>query len=139
MATLKLLDGVFDIYMPDFKFWGSQVAESSCQAGDYPEVTRKALAEIHRQVGVLQIDAAGIARRGLLIRHLVLPGGLAGTRDIMRFISQKLSPDSYVNLMSQYRPCGRAAEVMGLDSHLAPEEYKNAVRAATEEGITRLD
>ncbi len=139
VATLKLLEGVVDIYMPDFKFWDSQVAESSCQAGDYPEAARRALAEMHRQVGVLQIDAAGMARRGLLIRHLVLPGGQAGTPDIMRFIAKKLSPDSYVNIMSQYRPCGRAAEVKGLDSHLAPEEYKSAVRSAMEEGITRLD
>ena len=139
VATLKLLEGVFDIYMPDFKFWGSQVAESSCQAGDYPAVARRALAEMHRQVGDLQIDDAGVAWRGLLIRHLVLPGDLSGTRDIMRFIAQKISPASYVNIMSQYRPCGRAAEVTGLDSHLSPGDYKNAVRAAMEEGITRLD
>ena len=139
VATLKLLDGVFDIYMPDFKFWDSQVAENSCQAGDYPEVARKALAEMHRQVGDLQIDDAGIARRGVLIRHLVLPGGLAGTREVMRFIAQKISPASYVNVMSQYRPCGRAAEVNGLESQLSPQDYKNAVRAAKEEGITRLD
>ena len=139
VATLKLLEGVFDIYMPDFKFWDSQVAENNCQAGDYPEMARRALAEMHRQVGDLQIDDAGIARRGLLIRHLVLPGGRAGTRDIMRFIARKISPASYVNVMSQYRPCGRAAEVKGLESHLAPGDYKNAVRAATEEGITRLD
>jgi putative pyruvate formate lyase activating enzyme len=139
VATLKLLEGVFDIYMPDFKFWDSQVAEDSCQAGDYPEVARRALAEMHRQVGDLQMDDAGRAWRGLLIRHLVLPGDLAGTRDIMRFIAQKISPDSYVNIMSQYRPCGRAAEVRGLDSHLSPADYKNAVRAAMQEGITRLD
>ena len=139
VATLKLLEGVFDIYMPDFKFWDSQVAENSCQAGDYPEVARRALFEMHRQVGDLQIDDAGIARRGLLIRHLVLPGGLAGTREIMRFIARKISPASYVNVMSQYRPWGRAAEVKGLESHLAPGDYKNAVRAATEEGIRRLD
>jgi putative pyruvate formate lyase activating enzyme len=139
VATLKLLDGVFDIYMPDFKFWDSQVAENSCQAGDYPEVARRALAEMHRQVGNLQNDDAGIARRGVLIRHLVLPGGLAGTREIMRFIARKISPASYVNVMSQYRPCGRAAEVNGLESPLSPEDYKNAVRAAKEEGITRLD
>ena len=139
VPTLKLLEGVLDIYMPDFKFWDSQVAQNSCQADDYPEVARKALAEMHRQVGDLKIGDAGIARRGLLIRHLVLPGGLAGTRDIMRFIAQKISPNSYVNIMSQYRPCGRADEVKGLDSHLLPEEYKKAVRAAMEEGITRLD
>jgi putative pyruvate formate lyase activating enzyme len=138
-TTLKLLDGIFDIYMPDFKFWESQVAESSCQAGDYPEVARKALAEMHRQVGDLQINDGGIALRGLLIRHLVLPGGLAGTRKVMQFIARKISPSSYVNVMSQYRPCGRAQEVKGLESHLSPEDYKNAVRAAIEEGITRLD
>jgi len=139
VTTLKLLESVFDIYMPDFKFWDAQVAENSCQAGDYPQVARKALVEMHRQVGDLLIDAAGIARRGLLIRHLVLPGGLAGTRDIMRFIARKLSAASYVNVMSQYRPCGRADEVKGLEIPLTPEDYKNAVRAAKEEGITRLD
>jgi len=139
VSTLKLLEGIFDIYMPDFKFWDSQIAENSCQAGDYPEVARRALAEMHRQVGDLQIDDAGRARRGLIIRHLVLPADLAGTRDIMKFIAQKISPASYVNIMSQYRPCGRAAEVRGLDSHLAPADYENAVRAAMDEGITRLD
>jgi len=139
VATLKLLEGVFDIYMPDFKFWDPQVAEDSCQAGDYPEVARRALAEMHRQVGDLQIGETGLARRGLLIRHLVLPGDLAGTRNVMRYIAQKISPSSYVNIMSQYRPCGRAAEVQGLGSHLATEDYNNALRAAREEGITRLD
>ena len=100
---------------------------------------RRALVEMHRQVGDLQVDDAGIARRGVLIRHLVLPGGLAGTREIMRFIAQKISPSSYVNVMSQYRPCGRAHEVKGLELHLSPEDYKKAVQAAKEEGITRLD
>ena len=139
VTTLNLLDGVFDIYMPDFKFWHSQVAEETCQAGDYPEVARKAMMEMHRQVGDLQVDDAGIAQRGLLIRHLVLPNGLAGTRKIMRFIAQHISPNSYVNVMSQYRPCGRAAEVKGLNSELLPEEYQLAVEAAKQEGITRLD
>ena len=139
VSTLKLLEGVFDIYMPDFKFWDSRIAANSCQAGDYPEVARKALIEMHRQVGDLQIDADGIARRGLLIRHLVLPGGLAGTREVMRFIAQKISPASYVNVMSQYRPCGRAAEVKGLEVPLSAEDFKNAVRVAKEEGIHRLD
>ncbi|MEJ2170397.1 MAG: radical SAM protein, partial [Desulfobacterales bacterium] len=139
VATLKLLEGVFDIYMPDFKFWDSQVAEDACQAGDYPEVVREALLEMHRQVGDLQLDEEGIARRGLLIRHLVLPGGLAGTREIMRFIAQRLSRNTYVNIMSQYRPCGRAAEVKGLGVHLTAKEYQMAVQAAKEEGINRLD
>ena len=139
MTTLELLDGIVDIYMPDFKFWDSQVAEDSCKAADYPEVARRALAEMHRQVGDLIIDDDGIGRRGLLIRHLVLPGGLAGTREVMRFIARDISPFSYVNVMSQYRPCGRAAEVEGLESHLSVEDYRLAVQAAKEEGITRLD
>jgi putative pyruvate formate lyase activating enzyme len=133
------MDGVFDIFMPDIKFWHSEVAETTCQAGDYPEVARRAIIEMHRQVGDLQVDDAGIARRGLLIRHLVLPNGLAGTREIMRFIAQRISPDSYVNVMSQYRPCGRGAEVKGLNRHLLPEEYQLAVKAAQQEGISRLD
>ena len=139
IATLKLLDGVIDIYMPDFKFWHPEVAESACQAADYPEMARRALVEMHRQVGDLQVDEQGIAQRGMLIRHLVLPDGLAGTRDIMKFIVQRLSPDSYVNIMSQYRPCGRAAEVKGLNSSLKAEDYRLAVQAAKEAGITRLD
>jgi putative pyruvate formate lyase activating enzyme len=139
ISTLKLMDGVFDIYMPDFKFWDSHVGEIACQAGDYAEVAQKALIEMHRQVGDLQVDNTGIAKRGVLIRHLVLPNGLAGTRKIMRFVAQYISPNSYVNIMSQYRPCGRAAEVKGLKSDLQPNEYHAAVKAARQEGITRLD
>ncbi len=139
VATLKLLEDVFDIYMPDFKFWDPQIAENACRAADYPEIARQALLEMHRQVGDLQIDEQGIARRGLLIRHLVLPDGLAGTREIMKFIAENLSPDSFVNIMSQYRPCGRAAEVYGLNSNLKTEDYHLAVQAAKAEGITRLD
>jgi putative pyruvate formate lyase activating enzyme len=139
VSTLKLLEGVFDIYMPDFKFWDSGVAESACQAADYPEVARSALIEMHRQVGDLIIDDAAVARRGLLVRHLILPEGLAGTREIMRFIAQKISPDSYVNVMSQYRPCGRAGELDGFKSPLSAKAYSRAVTAAKEEGITRLD
>ena len=137
--TLKLLDGVFDIYMPDFKFWDPEIAEAACDAPDYPEVARRALLEMHRQVGDLVIDGQGIAQRGLLIRHLVLPKGLAGTREIMRFIATKISTNSYVNVMSQYRPCGRAAEVNGLDSHLPANDYRQALEFARQEGITRLD
>jgi putative pyruvate formate lyase activating enzyme len=139
VSTLKLLEGVFDIYMPDFKFWDPQIAENACQAPNYPEVARRALLEMHRQVGDLVLDEAGIARRGLVIRHLVLPDGLAGTREIMRFIARRLSRNSYVNIMSQYRPCGRAAEVEGLNSQLAAKDYRMAVQSAKEEGINRLD
>ena len=138
-STLKLLEDVFDIYMPDFKFWDRDIAESACQAGNYAQVACKALKEMHRQVGDLVTDDAGIAQKGLIIRHLVLPGGIAGTREIMRFIAGEISTDSYVNIMAQYRPCGRAAEIKGLNTFLSPADYQKALQAATEEGITRLD
>ncbi len=139
VETLKLLEGVIDIYMPDFKFWDPKVSELTCEVRDYPEVARRAIIEMHRQVGDLVIDKSGMARSGLLIRHLVLPHGLAGTRQIMRFIAQKVSLNSYVNIMPQYRPCGRAYEVKELSNYLLPEEYKSALQAAKKEGITRFD
>jgi putative pyruvate formate lyase activating enzyme len=139
VETLKLLQGVFDIYMPDFKFWNPKIAASACDAHDYPEVARKALIEMHRQVGDLVANKAEIAERGLLIRHLVLPHGLADTREIMRFIASEISSNSYVNIMSQYRPCGKAAEVSGLETYPSNTDYQEAVNAAIQEGITRLD
>ena len=139
VATLKLLEGIIDIYMPDFKFWNSVIAEKVCNARDYPEIAQKALLEMHRQVGDLIIDESGIARRGLLIRHLVLPNNLAGTRGIMRFIAHSISPNSYVNIMPQYRPCGKAAEIKALSTPLSQKDYKRALQTAREEGIKRLD
>ena len=140
VETLRMLDGIVDIYMPDFKFWESAVAHDTCNAPDYPEVARQALVEMHRQVGDLQIDReTGLAYKGVLLRHLVLPGGLAGTEGIMRFIVEKLSPDTYVNVMSQYRPCGRAKEMPALAQALSPVEYDRAVQAARKAGLARLD
>lgn len=139
VETLKLLEGVFDIYMPDFKFWDPEVAADACDAGDYPDVARKALVEMHRQVGDLVVDKSGIARRGLLVRHLVLPRGLAGTREIMRFIARKISLNTYVNIMPQYRPCGRAAAIDALSHYLSKDDFETAVLAAKEEGVERLD
>jgi len=139
VETLRLLEGIFDIYMPDFKFWSAQVADKACDAADYPDVACKALIEMHRQVGDLEIDELGIARKGLLIRHLVLPGGLAGTREVMRFIAGKISKNSYVNIMSQYRPCGRAAEIKELATYPSKTDLEEGVQAAREEGIRRLD
>jgi putative pyruvate formate lyase activating enzyme len=139
VATLRLLDGLVDIYMPDFKFWDSQVAERYCTAADYPEKARLAVKEMHRQVGDLTMDEMGIARRGLLIRHLVMPDGLAGTRDIMRFLATEVSKNTYVNVMSQYRPCGEAHRYRELQRMITVEEYREAVRMAHEEGIHRLD
>jgi putative pyruvate formate lyase activating enzyme len=139
VETLKILEGVFDIYMPDFKFWDPEIADATCKAKDYPEMARRAIIEMHRQVGDLEIDEAGIARRGLLIRHLVLPSGLAGTREIMKFIAKEISSNTYVNIMPQYRPCGRASEMEELSIRLSADDYNNALQAAEEEGLTRLD
>ena len=139
VETLKLLEGVFDIYMPDFKFWSPEIAEAACKAKDYPEIARNALIEMHKQVGDLVLGEYGIAMRGLLIRHLVMPGGLAGTRKIMKFIAKDISSNSYVNIMAQYRPCGRAAEIEGLSARLTPKDFETAYQAAIEEGITRID
>lgn len=139
VQTLKLLEGVFDIYMPDFKFWDPEIAKTTCNAKDYPEITQKALIEMHRQVGDLLIDDRGIAKRGILLRHLVLPSGLSGTREIMRFIARKISLNTYVNIMPQYRPCGRADEVRELSVYLSQKDYQTALQMAKEEGIERLD
>jgi len=137
--TLRLLEGVIDIYMPDFKFWDRHVADEICQAPDYPAVARRAVKEMHRQVGDLVIDEAGIARRGLLVRHLVLPGGLSGTETVMAYIASDISENTYVNVMAQYRPCGRAHEVKALAAPLSRGAYRAALQAAEKSGITRLD
>jgi putative pyruvate formate lyase activating enzyme len=140
VETLRLLHGIVDIYMPDFKFRDSQVAQETCNAPDYPEVACRALVEMHRQVGDLRIDRkSGLAYKGLLVRHLVLPGGLAGTAKVMQFIADKLSRDTYVNIMAQYRPCGRAEEMETLARSLAPADFDNAVQAAKAAGLKRLD
>jgi len=139
VETLKLLDGIFDIYMPDLKFMDGEVAEKFCRAKDYPERAKAAIQEMHRQVGDLTIDPRGIAERGLLVRHLVLPGGLAGTRQVMRFLAREVSPYTYVNIMAQFRPCGEAMEHPPLNRRITPAEYEEALRMAHEEGIRRLD
>jgi putative pyruvate formate lyase activating enzyme len=137
--TLQLLDGIFDIYMPDFKFWDSEVAERFCSAPDYFEKACAAVKEMHQQVGDLILDEEGIAIRGLLIRHLVMPEGLAGTREIMRFLANEVSKDTYVNVMSQYRPCGEAHKFPELRRSITAGEFREAISMAQEEGIHRLD
>ncbi|MBI9074105.1 MAG: radical SAM protein [Desulfatibacillum sp.] len=139
VESLKLLDGVVDIYMPDFKFWHPEIAGKTCQAPDYRQVACAALREMHRQVGDLQINKQGLATRGLLVRHLVLPGRMAGTKQIMEFIAREISPNTYVNIMPQYRPLGRAGEIPGLEEALHFREYEQAVAEALKAGISRLD
>ena len=137
--TLKLLDGIFDIYMPDFKFWDSEVADRFCSAPDYFGKACAAIKEMHQQVGDLTLDKEGIAQRGLLVRHLVMPEGLAGTRELMRFLANEISKDTYVNVMSQYRPCGEAHNFPELRRSITAGEFRDAVSMAQEEGIHRLD
>jgi putative pyruvate formate lyase activating enzyme len=137
--TIRLLEGVFDIYMPDFKFWEESAATRFCRAPDYREHATAAIREMHRQVGDLVMDRAGIAVRGLLVRHLVMPNGLAGTRDIMAFLAGEISPDTYVNVMAQYHPRGKAADDPLIDRRITPAEYAAAVREAVAAGIRRLD
>jgi putative pyruvate formate lyase activating enzyme len=137
--TLELLDGIFDIYMPDFKFWDNRWSERYCGAPDYREVAMAALREMHRQVGDLVVDEWGIARRGLLVRHLVMPNQVAGTEEIMEFLAKEISPNTYVNVMDQYRPCGSAHRDEFINRPLHSKEYRNAVNAANRAGIERLD
>jgi putative pyruvate formate lyase activating enzyme len=139
VETLALLDGVFDIYMPDFKFASSAPAEEYCQAVDYPEVARRAIKEMHRQVGDLALDERGIAQRGLLVRHLVLPEGLAGTPAVVSFLAAEISPNTYINIMDQYHPCGDIAPRSPLGRRVSSEEFEDAVATAKEAGLTRLD
>jgi putative pyruvate formate lyase activating enzyme len=139
VETLKLLKGIFDIYMPDFKFWDSDIADAACNAPDYPQKACSAIVEMHRQVGDLRTNESGIAEQGLIIRHLVMPREMAGTPQILRFIAQKVSKNSYVNIMPQYRPCGRAHEIDGLDRRITNKEYQAALSMAQKEGLLRLD
>ena len=139
VAALHLLEGIIDIYMPDFKFWDSPIATQTCDAPDYPEAARQALLEMHRQVGDLVMDENGLATRGLLVRHLVLPQNLAGTRMVMRFIATQISSNTYVNVMSQYRPCGWANEIPAPIRPPTAREFELALQEAEQEGITRLD
>ena len=138
-TTLELLDGVIDIYMPDFKFWSAESARKYCRAPDYPQVARQAILAMHGQVGNLQLNRAGIACRGLLVRHLVMPGGLEETRAILHFIARKLSEDTYVNVMEQYRPCGEAHRYESINRSLRHEEYEQALSIASQAGLKRLD
>jgi len=138
VESLQLLDGIIDIYMPDFKFWDSKVAKETCKASDYPEKSQSAIKEMYRQVGDLQIEDA-IATRGLLVRHLVLPNELAGTKQIMQFLANEISTNTYVNIMPQYRPCGTAINHKDLSRNITNEEFESAIGIARQEGLHRLD
>jgi len=137
--VLALLDGIFDIYMPDFKFWEDKWADRFCKAPDYRTAAVQALKEMHRQVGDLDCDDEGVAFRGLLVRHLVMPNNLAGSEKVMAFLAKEISEKTYINVMDQYRPCGSAGKDDVIGRRLSADEYRDAVDAARKAGLTRLD
>ena len=139
LETLRLLDGVVDIYMPDMKYADAEIGQKYSGVPDYPAVNRAAVKEMHRQVGDLVLDAQGIAQRGLLVRHLVLPERLAGTPEIMRFLATEISQNTYLNIMDQYRPCYKAHQMPPLDRPITRLEYLTALGYAAEAGLHRLD
>jgi len=139
LEALRLLDGVVDIYMPDMKYADAETGRRLSGIADYPTVNQAAVKEMHRQVGDLVLDERGIARRGLLVRHLVLPGGLAGTAEIARFLARQVSPDTYINIMDQYRPCYKARQHPPLDRPVTAAEVEAAMAEAREAGLHRFD
>ncbi|MCJ7499388.1 radical SAM protein [bacterium] len=139
IETLRLLEGIFDIYMPDLKFTDSSTAATLADADDYPEVIGKAVGEMYRQVGDLCTDEKGIAHRGLLVRHLVLPGDLAGSQEAFRFLAEEISTNTYLNVMAQYRPCHEAVGQPVIGDPLQQSDYLNALELARKWGLRRLD
>jgi putative pyruvate formate lyase activating enzyme len=139
IETLKILDGVFDIYMPDFKFWNEKWSDRFCAAPDYRKRAAEAVKEMHRQAGNLVMDSSGVAVKGLIVRHLVMPNDVANTREVMTFLAEKISRDTYVNVMDQYHPCGKATTDTVINRRITRNEYIAAVRWARDAGLHRLN
>lgn len=140
LEILKVLDGVVDIYLPDMKYADGAMADTySSGAESYPEVTRAAVLEMHRQTGAAKPDADGLMRRGLMIRHLVMPNGVSGTKEVVSWIAANLPRDTYVNIMSQYRPMHKSPNFPEIARRLTHQEYEEAVRWARQAGLTNLD
>jgi putative pyruvate formate lyase activating enzyme len=125
--------------MPDFKFWEARWSEKFCKAPNYRKIATAAIKEMHRQVGDLLIDEAGIAEKGLLVRHLVMPNDVSNTKEVMTFLADKISEDTYVNVMDQYHPCGKATLDPAINRRLTRKEYVEAIRLTKEAGLHRLD
>lgn len=140
LEILKVLDGIVDIYLPDFKYWASDLSEKySSGAESYPEVTKEAILDMHRQVGVAKPAKDGIMQRGLMIRHLVMPNNTAGSEKVMEWIAENLLKDTYVNIMAQYNPLYKAFDYPEISRRITSAEYRKAVRKAKEVGLTNLD
>ncbi len=140
MESLRLMDGVVDIYMPDFKMWKPENALKYLLAKDYPEAARRVIQEMHRQVGELKLDERGLAKRGVLVRHLVMPNHIAGTKEIMECLA-RLSPHTYINVMAQYHPAHRvsAGKFSEINRRITKQELSEAIQLAREVGLYRLD
>jgi putative pyruvate formate lyase activating enzyme len=130
LPALQLLDGIVDIYMPDVKYADSVIGQELSKIPNYWEITQAALKEMHRQVGDLVIDERGIASRGLIVRHLVLPNNLAGTKEVMEFIAREISPESYINIMDQYTPEFKAGCHPQVSRHITQAEFREAITIA---------
>jgi putative pyruvate formate lyase activating enzyme len=141
MESLRQMDGIVDIYMPDFKYWNEDQAKHYLKSPKYPATARAALKEMFRQVGNLAFDEHGLARRGLLVRHLVMPGGLDETRTIMEFLATEISPDTYVDIMGQYYPAGKVSreKYADINRHLTHSELRKAFDLARQAGLHRFD
>jgi len=139
VETLELLDGIVDIYMPDMKYADEKTAKQLSGIKDYPSINKAAIKEMHRQVGDLWIDEEGVAKRGLLVRHLVLPHGLAGTQEVVRFLAQEVSANTYLNIMAQYHPCYQAFAIPQLARPVNRQEFHEAINLAHRQGLHRLD
>ncbi|MFC2047449.1 hypothetical protein ACFLTK_04170 [Chloroflexota bacterium] len=139
MGTLKLLDGVVDIYMSDMKYSDEKTAERLSGIKDYPSVNKAAIREMHRQVGDLWMDEQGVARRGLLVRHLVLPDRLARTEEVVRFLAREVSLHTYRNIMAQYHPCLSAFDVLMLTRSVSKEEFYESINLDHQQSLDRLD
>ena len=140
LEILKHLEGVVDIYMPDFKYWDSSMAAKfSSDAEGYPEGTKAAILEMHRQVGTAKPAADGLLYRGMIIRHLVMPNGVGGTKQIIEWISRHLPKDTYVNLMSQYRPMYKASNYPEINRRITRQEYEEVVAWGRAAGLSNLD
>ena len=140
VEILKKLEGIVDIYLPDFKYSDGKMADKySSGAEAYPEFTKKALLEMHRQVGVAKPANDGLMYRGLMLRHLVMPNGVSGTKEVIEWIAENLPKDTYFNIMSQYRPMYKAFDYPEISRRLTREEYSEAIGWAKEAGLTNLD
>jgi putative pyruvate formate lyase activating enzyme len=141
LDSLRLLDGIVDVYMPDFKLWTNEAARRYLKRADYPDVARETIVEMNRQVGDLVLDDRGMARRGLILRHLIMPGLLEETEAILRFVAEELGTCTYVNLMGQYYvsgKVGRNGQYEEIARGIQREEYEQALALARELGL-RLD